>query len=178
MEPPQSPITARLVWSSCTTVRSRTIPARLSSPRSLQTQPSRPVRFAICNSPSAATTCSIAPGLRQPALKLPVQPQSRTAEPSDSGSPTGGASKEMAEPVSEQTGTRMRARMAAFAVGYLLISLLSALSASAQQDVRAVRSAFVFNLTKYVVWPQSKRTLVIGLWETLVRVPSFLNPGW
>lgn len=40
--------------------------------------------------------------------------------------------------------------------------LVSVRPVCAQQDARAVRSAFVFNLTKYVAWPQSKRTLLIG----------------
>ena len=34
---------------------------------------------------------------------------------------------------------------------------------TAQQDVRAVRAAYVYNLTKYVSWPESKRRLVIGV---------------
>ena len=33
----------------------------------------------------------------------------------------------------------------------------------AQQDERAVRAAFVFNLTKYVSWPASRDRLVIGV---------------
>jgi hypothetical protein len=33
----------------------------------------------------------------------------------------------------------------------------------AQQDERAVRAAFVFNLTKYVTWPQPRQRLVIGV---------------
>lgn len=41
--------------------------------------------------------------------------------------------------------------------------MLWAPCASAQQDVRAVRSAYVYNLTKYVSWPQSKRTLLIAV---------------
>lgn len=35
--------------------------------------------------------------------------------------------------------------------------------ALAQQDVRAVRSAYVYNLTKYVTWPQPKHALRIGV---------------
>ncbi len=34
---------------------------------------------------------------------------------------------------------------------------------SAQQDERAVRAAFVFNLTKYVSWPSTRDRLVIGV---------------
>ena len=33
----------------------------------------------------------------------------------------------------------------------------------AQQDERAVRAAFVFNLTKYVSWPEARDRLVIGV---------------
>jgi hypothetical protein len=33
----------------------------------------------------------------------------------------------------------------------------------AQQDERAVRAAFVFNLTKYVSWPHARERLVIGV---------------
>jgi len=33
----------------------------------------------------------------------------------------------------------------------------------AQQDERAVRAAFVFNLTKYVVWPSARDRLVVGV---------------
>jgi hypothetical protein len=32
-----------------------------------------------------------------------------------------------------------------------------------QQDERAVRAAFVFNLTKYVSWPQAHERLVLGV---------------
>jgi hypothetical protein len=67
----------------------------------------------------------------------------------------------MAEPVTEAAVRQMNARMTGLAAA-LLIFLISATPALSQQDARAVRSAFVFNLTKYVVWPQSKRTLVIG----------------
>jgi hypothetical protein len=67
----------------------------------------------------------------------------------------------MAEPVIEAAGSQMNVRITTFAAA-LLIFLTSATPAISQQDARAVRSAFVFNLTKYVVWPQSKRTLVIG----------------
>lgn len=35
--------------------------------------------------------------------------------------------------------------------------------ALAQNDVGAVRRAYVYNLTKYVSWPQSKHTLLIGV---------------
>lgn len=40
---------------------------------------------------------------------------------------------------------------------------LSAQLLSAQQDERAVRAAFVFNLTKYVSWPAVREHLVIGV---------------
>ena len=33
----------------------------------------------------------------------------------------------------------------------------------AQQDERAVRAAFVFNLTKYVSWPTARNRLVVGI---------------
>jgi hypothetical protein len=33
----------------------------------------------------------------------------------------------------------------------------------AQQDERAVRAAYVFNLTKYVTWPKQKERLTIGV---------------
>lgn len=67
----------------------------------------------------------------------------------------------MAEPVTEAAGIQMNARITGIAAA-LLIFFLSATPALPQQDARAVRSAFVFNLTRYVAWPQSKRTLVIG----------------
>ena len=35
--------------------------------------------------------------------------------------------------------------------------------ATAQQDARAVRSAYLYNITKYVSWPQPKGTLRIGV---------------
>ncbi len=41
--------------------------------------------------------------------------------------------------------------------------LLSAGLLRAQQDERAVRAAFVFNLTKYVSWPHEQKRLVIGV---------------
>jgi hypothetical protein len=44
-----------------------------------------------------------------------------------------------------------------------LIILLSAELLSAQQDERAVRAAFLFNLTKYVSWPRAHEHLVIGV---------------
>jgi hypothetical protein len=47
----------------------------------------------------------------------------------------------------------------------IFVSILLAFSGvgSAQQDERAVRAAFVFNLTKYVSWPVSRDRLVIGV---------------
>lgn len=69
----------------------------------------------------------------------------------------------MDRPVGEEGETRLNPRTMRFvgmAVAFAL--LVAALPLSAQQDARAVRSAFVYNLTKYVAWPQSKRTLLIG----------------
>jgi YfiR/HmsC-like len=51
--------------------------------------------------------------------------------------------------------------MAAIAV--TLVLMLCSRTLAAQQDVRAVRSAYVYNLTKYVSWPQTKYTLLIGI---------------
>jgi len=48
----------------------------------------------------------------------------------------------------------------ACAVG--LLALLSAVSGSQSQDERAVRAAYVFNLSRYVEWPSEKKELVIG----------------
>ena len=44
-----------------------------------------------------------------------------------------------------------------------LLLLLSAELLSAQQDERAVRAAYLFNLTKYVSWPSAREHLVIGV---------------
>jgi len=41
--------------------------------------------------------------------------------------------------------------------------LAETLPVHAQQDARSVRAAFVYNLTKYVTWPQPKQNLVIGV---------------
>lgn len=49
---------------------------------------------------------------------------------------------------------------------FLVLAVLVPLSPgwlSAQQDERAVRAAFVFNLTKYVSWPGARDRLVIGV---------------
>lgn len=43
------------------------------------------------------------------------------------------------------------------------IALLLSDCLPAQQDERAVRAAFVFNLTKYVSWPGKRDRLVIGV---------------
>jgi hypothetical protein len=45
----------------------------------------------------------------------------------------------------------------------VFLFLFSAGSLWAQQDERAVRAAFVFNLTKYVSWPHPRERLVIGV---------------
>ena len=47
----------------------------------------------------------------------------------------------------------------------LLMCLMPALVPGAwgQQDERAVRAAFVYNLTKYVEWPQPRPELVVGV---------------
>jgi len=45
----------------------------------------------------------------------------------------------------------------------LVLAVLPATQGRAQQDERAVRAAFVFNLTKYVSWPADKKRLVIGV---------------
>jgi uncharacterized protein DUF4154 len=44
-----------------------------------------------------------------------------------------------------------------------LLALASSGLGGAQQDERAVRAAFVFNLTKYVSWPGRRDHLVIGV---------------
>jgi YfiR/HmsC-like len=49
---------------------------------------------------------------------------------------------------------------------FLLLAVLIPLSPGwlhAQQDERAVRAAFLFNLTKYVSWPGARDRLVIGV---------------
>lgn len=43
------------------------------------------------------------------------------------------------------------------------LAMLTPQTVTAQQDERAVRAAFVFNLTKYVSWPGAKKRLVIGV---------------
>jgi hypothetical protein len=53
----------------------------------------------------------------------------------------------------------MRARLACV----LALLLLRALAGQAQShDERAVKAAFVFNLTKYVEWPQASNAMLIG----------------
>jgi hypothetical protein len=49
-----------------------------------------------------------------------------------------------------------------FACFFLVLPLLAQPLAPEMRDVRSVRAAFVFNLTKYVNWPQPKRDLLIG----------------
>src|SRR6266481_5788164 len=44
-----------------------------------------------------------------------------------------------------------------------VLCLFSGSAARAQQDERAVRAAFVFNLTKYVSWPQAHDRLMVGV---------------
>lgn len=46
---------------------------------------------------------------------------------------------------------------------FALLVLLAGKPLAAQQDERAVRAAFVFNLTKYVSWPGAHQRLVIGV---------------
>ena len=46
---------------------------------------------------------------------------------------------------------------------WLALGLFGQETARAQQDERAVRAAFVFNLTKYVSWPGVQKHLVIGV---------------
>lgn len=46
---------------------------------------------------------------------------------------------------------------------FVLFCLVPGEFLHAQQDERAVRAAFVFNLTKYVSWPQRHDGLVIGV---------------
>jgi hypothetical protein len=59
---------------------------------------------------------------------------------------------------------------------FLCALLLLTSSLQAQRDERAVRAAFVYNLTKYVEWPQADKELVIGfvgeggMGETLQRI--------
>jgi len=43
-----------------------------------------------------------------------------------------------------------------------LLALLPSVSGSQSQDERAVRAAYVFNLSRYVEWPSEKKELVIG----------------
>ena len=43
-----------------------------------------------------------------------------------------------------------------------LLSFCSEWSFAQQRDERAVRAAYVFNLTKYVQWPQEKTELIVG----------------
>lgn len=43
-----------------------------------------------------------------------------------------------------------------------LVSLFAPLLSAQSQDERAVKAAFVFNLTKYVEWPHPSQELVIG----------------
>lgn len=44
----------------------------------------------------------------------------------------------------------------------VLVALLPAVSAAQSEDERAVRAAFVFNVSRYVEWPGEKKELVIG----------------
>ena len=55
-----------------------------------------------------------------------------------------------------------RIRAGGFAM-FIVLLLAIAGSLHAQQDERAVRAAFVFNLTKYVSWPGTRDHLVIGV---------------
>lgn len=48
-------------------------------------------------------------------------------------------------------------------LAFVLLSLFSGGLLWGQQDERAVRAAFVFNLTKYVSWPQTHERLMIGV---------------
>lgn len=69
----------------------------------------------------------------------------------------------MVRPVSEKPGARGHTRIrVSIVIAVALSSLVSVFSAPAQQDARAVRSAYVYNLTKYVAWPESKRAILIG----------------
>lgn len=69
----------------------------------------------------------------------------------------------MARPINEGAQTGWDARLTGRIVMAVVFTfLVSVLPVSGQQNVRAVRSAFVYNLTKYVAWPESKRTLLIG----------------
>ena len=45
----------------------------------------------------------------------------------------------------------------------LALAVFGQETAKAQQDERAVRAAYVFNLTRYVSWPGVKKHLVIGV---------------
>jgi hypothetical protein len=58
---------------------------------------------------------------------------------------------------------RILSRCARLATLALLVLCVAAHSLHAQQDERAVRAAFVFNLTKYVTWPQPRPRLVIAV---------------
>ncbi len=58
--------------------------------------------------------------------------------------------------------SRPRSLARSIAAFLLFLLVFSGLS-PAQQDERAVRAAFVFNLTKYVVWPGATDRLVVGV---------------
>jgi hypothetical protein len=45
----------------------------------------------------------------------------------------------------------------------MAVSIAPAIRVSAQQDERAVRAAYVFNLTKYVTWPDKHDKLSVGV---------------
>jgi hypothetical protein len=48
-------------------------------------------------------------------------------------------------------------------LAFLCVCLVPSERLHAQQDERAVRAAYVFSLTKYVVWPNRRNQLVIGV---------------
>lgn len=66
--------------------------------------------------------------------------------------------------VTSRAGLRPQSRH--FWRSFLVLAIAVCLSQRwlpAQQDERAVRAAFVFNLTKYVSWPGTRNRLVIGV---------------
>lgn len=84
--------------------------------------------------------------------------------PGESELTTGEASRGIDGAVNRQATTRraIRSLLACrLAASALLFVGLGTLTLHAQQDEHAVRAAFVYNLTKYVVWPNRTRDIVI-----------------
>lgn len=60
---------------------------------------------------------------------------------------------------------RIRAAVSAIAAALFLVCAFGVTlpSLQAQQDERAVRAAYLFNLTRYVTWPGARKQIVIGV---------------